>query len=57
MKYNYAILFLENIFFIFFCFKICFLIDIHCKKLNVFHDPLKIARIAWSLLRMSTQRS
>ena len=36
----------------FLCFKICFLIHNHCKRLNVFSDPLKMTRIFWTLLRV-----
>ena len=36
----------------FLCFKLCFLIDNHCKRSNVFSNLLKITRIFWSLLRV-----
>ena len=36
----------------FLCFKICFPIDNHCKRWNVFSDLPKITCIFWTLLRV-----
>ena len=44
VKYN-CVIFGTNVFFIFLFFKICFLIENYCKRLNVFSDLLKITRI------------
>ena len=36
----------------FLCFKICFPMDNHCKRLNAFSDLLESTRTFWSLLRV-----
>ena len=56
IKYNCAILFFGYIyvFLIFLCFKICFPIDIHCKRWNIFSDLPKITHIFWTLLRVDS---
>ena len=46
------IIFGINVFIIFLCFKICFTIDNHCKRWNVFSDLLKTTCIFWTLFRV-----
>ena len=48
MQYHFG----KSVFFIFFWFKICFSKGIHCKRLNVLSDLLKIRRVFWSLPRV-----
>ena len=55
VKCNCEILFLGQMSsLLFLCFKICFLINNHCKRLNVFSDPLEMTRIFWTLHRVYT---